>query len=93
MANLWKVTYTYNLIVIPKRNFSRVAKSFHLTIAQKNIVYTSNLTTCQQDMFALLVPSCSQVWNKLRNHLVTKLMRPTDSQQVVPKSLHVTGEL
>jgi hypothetical protein len=23
------------------------------------------LTTCQQDVFALLVPSCWQVWNKL----------------------------
>jgi hypothetical protein len=29
-------------------------------------VYTrKNLTACQQDVFALLVPNCGQVWNKL----------------------------
>jgi hypothetical protein len=26
---------------------------------------SKNLTACQQDVFALLVPSCWQVWNKL----------------------------
>jgi hypothetical protein len=27
--------------------------------------FNVNLTACQQDVFALLVPSCWQVWNKL----------------------------
>ena len=29
------------------------------------VCFNVNLTACQQDVFALLVPSCRQVWNKL----------------------------
>jgi hypothetical protein len=46
-----------------------------------------NFTACQQDVFALLVPSRWQVWNNYSYHLVTRVMRPTDSQQDVPTSL------
>jgi hypothetical protein len=38
-------------------------------------------------MFTLLVPSCCDKSGTSCYHLVTRLMRPTDSQQVVPTSL------
>ena len=46
----------------------------------RKICINTRLTACQQDMFAYKSgTSCY--------HLVTRLMRPTDSQQVVPTSL------
>jgi hypothetical protein len=58
-----------------------------LQTCYKLFVFTcvrKNLTTCQQDVFALIVVDKS---GTSCYHLVTRLMRPTDSQQVVPTSL------
>jgi hypothetical protein len=52
-------------------------------------VHTSNFTACEQNVFVVLVP----VVLKSRTscyHPVTRLRRPTDSQQVIPTNVHVT---